>query len=295
MAEGTVGPPPSASGMMGSARSLPSVMLCKRRSAFTWSRLAHWEVHGIRDHFRKRSWRVISGCLSYVLSSGADATAWVKGEIPVVGTSPASHPGLGSPPLRSIRPKHLRPTNSFSYNMELFRHRINETERQRIMRVVRKIRDPMQRAEATFNLQLFDDDIPGFVYTNYRANHQILEGLATAPADEEVDWVDLKSGRTNDIERRRGEYTRDCKGEEIAWGYCYPTNRPKLLEALIHLNVRARLAKREPYPCHGCGKRHCEHSSWERIGGLEGMAEIIEYWLGRLEEPIERRPLYNPL
>ncbi|KAJ7743518.1 hypothetical protein DFH07DRAFT_777434 [Mycena maculata] len=93
----------------------------------------------------------------------------------------------------------------------------------------RKILDPIERAEATYNLRPYKPEVPGVVYTNYRANHKILDGVATAPTDEEVDWVDLKAGLTNDIDRRRGEYTRDCKGEEIAWAYYYPTNRPKLL------------------------------------------------------------------
>ncbi|KAJ7767884.1 hypothetical protein DFH07DRAFT_954775 [Mycena maculata] len=167
-----------------------------------------------------------------------------------------------------------------------FVHSLSESERQRLLRLIRKILDPIERAEATYNLRPYKPEVPGVVYTNYRANHKILDGVATTLTDEEVDWVDLKAGRTNDIDRRRGEYTRDCKGEEIAWVYYYPTNRPKLLEALVHLSVRARLANREPYPCYGCGKRHCEHSSWERIGGLEGMADIIEYWQGRLGEPI---------
>ncbi|KAJ7739220.1 hypothetical protein DFH07DRAFT_965767 [Mycena maculata] len=174
-----------------------------------------------------------------------------------------------------------------------FVHSLSESERQRLLRLIRKILDPVERAEAIYNLQPYKPEVPGVVYTNYRANHKILDGVATAPTDEEVDWVDLKAGRTNDIDRRRGEYTRDCKGEDIAWAYYYPTNRPKLLEALVHLSVRARLANREPYPCYGCGKRHCEHSSWERIGGLEGMAEIIEYWQRRLGEPSDRRPMYN--
>ncbi|KAJ7751566.1 hypothetical protein DFH07DRAFT_774811 [Mycena maculata] len=110
-----------------------------------------------------------------------------------------------------------------------FVHSLSESERQRLLRLIRKILDPIERAEATYNLRPYKPEVPGVVYTNYRANHKILDGVATAPTDEEVDWVDLKAGRTNDIDRRRGEYTRDCKGEEIAWAYYYPTNRPKLL------------------------------------------------------------------
>ncbi|KAJ7748162.1 hypothetical protein DFH07DRAFT_962233 [Mycena maculata] len=162
---------------------------------------------------------------------------------------------------------------------------IDENERQSTMAQVRRIRDPLERAEATWNLRLFKPEVPGVVYTHVRPNHEILDGIPTAPADEEIDWVDFKGGRTNDLERRRTEYEHDCKGEEIVWCYYY---YPKLLEALLHLSVRARHAKRKPYPCHGCKKRHCEHASLERKHPLGGLSPVFpefppELWILILE------------
>ncbi|KAJ7503606.1 hypothetical protein B0H11DRAFT_2222232 [Mycena galericulata] len=161
---------------------------------------------------------------------------------------------------------------------------VSEAERVHLMSQLRNIRDPFDAAEATFNLRLYKPTVPGKVYVHARANKEVLAGLAFIPADEDVDHVDLKHGRTNDIDRRRGEYARKCKGEEIIWCYYYETQHTKLLERLVHLSLRH--AKRHPYACHGCGVKHCEHFAEEAAGGLEGIAEIIEYWLRRLGEPL---------
>ncbi|KAJ7488487.1 hypothetical protein B0H11DRAFT_2230020 [Mycena galericulata] len=131
------------------------------------------------------------------------------------------------------------------------------------MRQISSMPDCAAAAEATFNTRLYKPEKEGKVYLQLRRNDEVYNSIAYLPADEEIDYINLKFGRTGDIERRRGEYERDCKGEEIVWGYYYHTKHVKLLERLVHLSLEAAGAKRKPYPCSGCGKRHREHFSEE--------------------------------
>ncbi|KAJ7475534.1 hypothetical protein B0H11DRAFT_2235242 [Mycena galericulata] len=190
---------------------------------------------------------------------------------------------------------HLLPVsvNFFYIQMEDFVSNIPEAERLSLMRQIRNIRDRSTAAEATYNLRLYKPEGPGKIYVHLRGNKQVLDVLAVLPAGQPVDHVDLKLGRTDDIERRRGEYTQDCEGEEIVWCFYYETQHAKLLERLTHLTLEYMGAKCKPYPCRGCGVKHCEHFAEMAAGGLEGVAGVIEYWLRRLGENPVRVPMYN--
>ncbi|KAJ7673924.1 hypothetical protein DFH06DRAFT_1123584 [Mycena polygramma] len=144
-------------------------------------------------------------------------------------------------------------------------------------------RAPLEAAEAYLNIRPYKEH-HGVVYTHLRPNHEVLDNAADVPDEEELDWVDLKVGKAEDIVARRGDYEAVCVGEPIIWGYYYETSHPKLIERLTHLTLWAMDAKRVPYPCHGCGVRHREHFSEAKSGGLDVVAAVIEYWLGRLGE-----------
>ncbi|KAJ7606287.1 hypothetical protein DFH06DRAFT_1150087 [Mycena polygramma] len=145
-------------------------------------------------------------------------------------------------------------------------------------------RAPLEAAEGYLNLRPYKER-PGHVYTHLRPNWEVEANTANAAAGEELDWVDLKVGKAEDVAVRRMDYELDCVDEPILWVFSYETSHPKLIERLTHLTLWAMHAKRVPYPCHGCGVRHREHFSEARSGGLEVVAAIIEYWLARLGEP----------
>ncbi|KAJ7673926.1 hypothetical protein DFH06DRAFT_1123586 [Mycena polygramma] len=142
-------------------------------------------------------------------------------------------------------------------------------------------RAPLEAAEAYLNIRPYKER-PGHVYTHLRPNWEILGADATD--DDELDYVDLKVGQAHNLELRMENYEVDCVDEPILWAYSYQTSRPKLIERLTHLTLWAMDAKRVSYPCHSCNVRHREHFSEAKSGGLEVVAAIIEYWLGRIGE-----------
>ncbi|KAJ7602315.1 hypothetical protein DFH06DRAFT_1152923 [Mycena polygramma] len=150
-------------------------------------------------------------------------------------------------------------------------------------------RAPLEAAEAYLNIRPYKER-PGHVYTHLRPNWEILGANATD--DDELDYVDLKVGQAHNLELRMENYEVDCVDEPILWAYSYQTSRPKLIERLTHLTLWAMDAKRVSYPCYGCNVRHREHFSEAKSGGLEVVAAIIEYWLGRIGEVPVRVPVY---
>ncbi|KAJ7443912.1 hypothetical protein B0H11DRAFT_2250340 [Mycena galericulata] len=179
-----------------------------------------------------------------------------------------------------------------SDQMSDFVSQLPNDERQSLMRKICRLCDPLEAAEATFNLRLYKKHA-GVVYVQYKMNQDELDRVAFMPADQEADYIDLKIGETSDIERRRDDYTRVCVGENIGWAFYYETQHVQLLERLTHLTLKALGAKRQPYPCSGCGVRHREHFAEMAAAGLEGVAAVIEYWMRRLGENPQRIPMYN--
>ncbi|KAJ7609367.1 hypothetical protein DFH06DRAFT_1128389 [Mycena polygramma] len=175
---------------------------------------------------------------------------------------------------------------SMHWNLDPFAASVPDDERKKDMAALSRLaaRAPLEAAEGYLNLRPYKER-PGHVYTHLRPNWEVEANAANAAAGEELDWVDLKVGKAEDVAVRRMDYELDCVDEPILWAFSYETSHPKLIERLTHLTLWAMHAKRVPYPCHGCGVRHREHFSEARSGGLEVVAAIIEYWLARLGEP----------
>ncbi|KAJ7445516.1 hypothetical protein B0H11DRAFT_1930511 [Mycena galericulata] len=115
-----------------------------------------------------------------------------------------------------------------SDQMSDFVSQLPNDERQSLMRKICRLCDPLEAAEATFNLRLYKKHA-GMVYVQYRMNQEELDRVAFMPADQEADYIDLKIGETSDIERRRDDYTRVCVGENIGWAFYYETQHVQLL------------------------------------------------------------------
>ncbi|KAJ7654681.1 hypothetical protein DFH06DRAFT_1133436 [Mycena polygramma] len=192
-------------------------------------------------------------------------------------------------------PKHYFPSTlcpelglgpQMHWNLDPFAASVPDDERKKNMAALSHLaaRAPLEAAEGYLNLRPYKER-PGHVYTHLRPNWEVEANAASAAAGEELDWVDLKVGKAEDVAVRRVDYEVDCVDEPIVWAFSYETSHPKLIERLTHLTLWAMHAKRVPYPCDGCGVRHREHFSEARSGGLEVVAAIIEYWLARLGEP----------
>ncbi|KAJ6535038.1 hypothetical protein B0H19DRAFT_1271698 [Mycena capillaripes] len=106
-----------------------------------------------------------------------------------------------------------------------------------------------------------------------------------------VNALDVKSGRAIDVTNRQCDYCDKCRGVEFIWFWRYTSTTVKLLERLVHLTLRDRGAALAPYPCPGCGVKHQEFYSYEAAGGVEGVCEIIEFWLGALRQRVEKIPI----
>ncbi|KAJ6447898.1 hypothetical protein C8R47DRAFT_373822 [Mycena vitilis] len=174
------------------------------------------------------------------------------------------------------------------WNLDPFAASLPDEERKKELGALSRLaaRAPLEAAEGYLNLRPYKER-RGHVYTHLRPNWEV-----EVNAGEELDWVDLKVGKAEDVAVRRMDYELDCVDEPIVWAFSYETSHPKLIERLTHLSLWAMGAKRVPYACYGCGVHHREHFSEARSGGLEVVAGIIEYWLARLGEPAVRVPLY---
>ncbi|KAJ6606712.1 hypothetical protein B0H10DRAFT_1956876 [Mycena sp. CBHHK59/15] len=99
----------------------------------------------------------------------------------------------------------------------------------------------------------------------------------------------VKVGRTNNIVRRAREWRKQCPGQVQIWQWYYETRYAAKLEQLVHLDLKAMGAWTGAYVCDFCPVRHREKFYLEVIGGLEGLAQIIEKWLRFLGEPVMRK------
>ncbi|KAJ6555682.1 hypothetical protein DFH09DRAFT_1318084 [Mycena vulgaris] len=136
---------------------------------------------------------------------------------------------------------------------------------------------------------------PGGVYVHARVNKQVLLDWIAGLIDDYglVHLLDLKVGSTNNIDRRRGEYHRRCKGEVITWYYWIPSFHRIRLEDLVHLAIDYLGARARLYPCVGCGVVHCEHCSAWTVGEPEGLEVIIHLYQALLGETSQRQDLNN--
>ncbi|KAJ7789579.1 hypothetical protein B0H14DRAFT_2627109 [Mycena olivaceomarginata] len=97
--------------------------------------------------------------------------------------------------------------------------------------------------------------------------------------------VIVKAGRTDNLERRIGQYSK-C-GPGILWISCYPTEYAKATERIIHLQFEIVGAKIQPFLC-ACKTTHHEYSCYEAAGELEGAERVVEAALRSLGQEAYR-------
>ncbi|KAJ7083166.1 hypothetical protein B0H15DRAFT_932493 [Mycena belliarum] len=171
------------------------------------------------------------------------------------------------------------------------------TPRPLVLEVLKQLRtlagrDPLDAAEAYLNLRPYLEPPAGNVYVFLQLNEAIVQWIPHAPLGLEIDTLDLKVGKANDVDARRAGHEAQCPGIQRVWAYHYQTNYPKLLERLVHLSLKDLQAQRPIRSCEKCSVHHREFYGEEASGGLEGVAEIIEYWLKRIGEVPRRQALY---
>ncbi|KAJ7616289.1 hypothetical protein DFH06DRAFT_1145560 [Mycena polygramma] len=137
-------------------------------------------------------------------------------------------------------------------------------------------RAPLEAAEAYLNIRPYKER-PGHVYTHLRPNWEILGANATDD-DELSRW-----GKPT-IWSCAWRIMRSIAWMNLSSGRILTRPPAQSSSRLTHLTLWAMDAKRVSYPCYGCNVRHREHFSEAKSGGLEVVAAIIEYWLGRIGE-----------
>ncbi|KAJ7661436.1 hypothetical protein DFH06DRAFT_1129534 [Mycena polygramma] len=147
-----------------------------------------------------------------------------------------------------------------------------ELRRRKELAAISRIRDPVDQCLAHIATPKYRDHW-GKVYTVLRKTRAFDTRLGIW-----VDVLDLKTGYAVDIQNRQEQYRDVCNGVEFV---C-------IGERLVHLTLRARGGTIKPYPCPGCGVKHREFYLYSAAGGIDGICEIIEFWLGALGQPILR-------
>ncbi|KAF8177159.1 hypothetical protein K438DRAFT_1978800 [Mycena galopus ATCC 62051] len=157
--------------------------------------------------------------------------------------------------------------------------RLSRTERRD---AISRIRDPVEQRDALLDAVLLGlpvyQEKDGEVYGVYRVRYD---------GDDII--FDPKMGRAGDTTKRQGDYRRKCAPVEFVWVAKYRCACPKAIERLVHLTLRIRGADlpHSAQLCAGCAVHHREFSSFSEAGGILGVLEIAEFWLGALGELVE--------
>ncbi|KAJ6547251.1 hypothetical protein B0H19DRAFT_1075156 [Mycena capillaripes] len=178
----------------------------------------------------------------------------------------------GSPKTRRRRRRQQEPSR-------------NELRRRRELAAITRIHDPIEQCLAHIAKPRYKD-FRGELYTVFRVQRRFCEELQL-----EIDELEIKSGYSIDTLRHQFEYRDNCAGVDFIWCYKYTCDSVKLLERterLVHLTLRKRGAAIAPYPCPGCGVNHREFYLDSAAGGIEGICEIIEFWLGALGQKVDK-------
>ncbi|KAJ7308615.1 hypothetical protein DFH08DRAFT_823901 [Mycena albidolilacea] len=147
-----------------------------------------------------------------------------------------------------------------------------EDVRQRILRYIRSL----PREDQILIHQMYNayKDHFGLLYIHIRPLDN-SDGLR----------VIIKAGRTDNLERRMGQYSK-C-GPGILWISCYPTEYAKATERIIHLQFEIAGAKIQPFLC-ACKTKHHEYSCYEAAGELEGAERVVQAALRSLGQEAYR-------
>jgi len=85
----------------------------------------------------------------------------------------------------------------------------------------------------------------------------------------------VKVGRTNNIERRKIEWRRQCPSQDQQWLFYVPTRWSHRLERVVHIHLAAHCEDRPRKICIDCGKRHQEIFSFRRRKNWSGYVKRI--------------------
>lgn len=154
-----------------------------------------------------------------------------------------------------------------------------------------RIRDPIVQAMAHMRSNQYKD-FPGEGYVVCRVKRRFCPRHGF-----DVDYLEIKQGRSTVTERRQHQYKMHCIGIDFIWLYKFQTEQSKLVgesiycpcygclysERLMHLTLRALGADRSPSLC-SCNVRHTEFKDYEAAGGIDGIVDIIQFWRGALGE-----------
>ncbi|KAJ7868428.1 hypothetical protein B0H13DRAFT_2558739 [Mycena leptocephala] len=190
--------------------------------------------------------------------------------------------GLGTSFLLDFVPFRLRARCTLTMPKAQQEPGRRERRRRRELAAITRIRDPIEQCLAHIATPRHKDH-GGELYTVFRIERVFCERLQL-----EIDKLEVKTGYSIDTLRRQFEYRENCTGVEFIWCYKYTCDNVKLLERLVHLTLRARGAAIAPYPCPGCGVKHREFYLDAAAGGIDGVCEVIEFWLGALGQAIDR-------
>ncbi|KAJ7441450.1 hypothetical protein B0H11DRAFT_2252019 [Mycena galericulata] len=125
-------------------------------------------------------------------------------------------------------------------------------------------------------------DAPGCLYAFRVFRNQPRRRFGRAPR---FPRAKIKIGRAKNPQRRRREWTRQCRGQRVKWWYWWYVPFAKKFERLIHTHFRVHGAWLEPSACGFCLVRHQELFDYGRCGGKRGVALVVEGYLGILGWP----------
>ena len=99
-----------------------------------------------------------------------------------------------------------------------------------------------------------------------RSMREAIKALAAKPTETHPGTIRLKIGRSNNVQRRLNEWTRQCS-HNVALVRCYPSQQEKgmaskvpychRVEHLIHIELRDRRIRNQG-KCSQCGRKHRE-------------------------------------
>ncbi|KAJ7720317.1 hypothetical protein B0H14DRAFT_2642732 [Mycena olivaceomarginata] len=93
----------------------------------------------------------------------------------------------------------------------------------------------------------------------------------------------LKFGKSNKPRARKGQWKRQCRGEQQTWlDFHWEVPYAKKFERIIHIELKRLGAWLGRVHCRFCGRNHQEKFDLRKCGGKAGLVRIIEARLNAL-------------
>ncbi|KAJ7813440.1 hypothetical protein B0H13DRAFT_1925431, partial [Mycena leptocephala] len=180
--------------------------------------------------------------------------------------------GLGTSFLLDFVPFRLRARCTLTMPKAQQEPGRRERRRRRELAAITRIRDPIEQCLAHIATPRHKDH-GGELYTVFRIERVFCERLQL-----EIDKLEVKTGYSMTHSAASSSTVKIVRGSNL-YG---------VTKRLVHLTLRARGAAIAPYPCPGCGVKHREFYLDAAAGGIDGVCEVIEFWLGALGQAIDR-------